>query len=250
MTDEDKEFEAKLVEYQELQHLRDIWSKGMGAREQIFIPLGAAIVSFFVTVYLKSLDGSSPDVKIYFLFIGWALFSLIMFYWRYLSHIVDQQIVGMYPRMLELESQLGMEMQASYYYRNLNLKAKNRLAEIVSGLTCEELKKWDYRKFKRYLSANKSNSPYYYLLKVWDDFVSVNNAPWFNKFLARCCRVHLMNYSVTSRGHAIQNVIIGCMIGFWLTIDLFVAIPQLCLSIKILLLIVFSALFALLFARF
>lgn len=193
-----KKFKAKLVEYQEIQHLRDLWSKGMGGREQIFIPLGAAIVSFFLTFSLKFYL-ESPKIGIYFLLIGWGLFSLVMVYWRYLSHHVDQQIVGMYPRMLELEKDLEMETQASYYFRNLNQESKNYLARELGNVTSTEVNNWDYCTFKNYIrNQNLNKKPHDYLLSVWDKF---------------------KNHSVTSRGHAYGNILIASIIGIWLVID-------------------------------
>lgn len=197
MTDEkEMKFKAKLVEYQEIQHLRDFWSRGMATREQIFIPLGAVIVSFFWTFYLTSPNNST---RIYFPIIGWVLFFAIMSYWRYLSDHVDQQIVGMYPRMLELEKDLGMEVQGSYYFGNLNRESKNYLAKELGNVTDTVVNNWDYRDLKDHIHKQKlTEEPHDYLLRVWKKF---------------------KKNSVTRRGHAFEEKLITLIIVIWFLID-------------------------------
>ena len=135
-----------IEEYKELQYLRGLWSSGMGGWGNIFVPLAAAIFAFFVTQYLTT-DCSGNNVI--FLWVGWVLFLVVMLYWRLTVHHIDQQIVAMYPRMLELEGILGMEMQSSYYFNNLREKAKISLANKIN-ISYDELKKWDYRIYKKH----------------------------------------------------------------------------------------------------
>ncbi|HEC93042.1 MAG TPA: hypothetical protein ENI51_08650 [Candidatus Atribacteria bacterium] len=173
-------------EYEQLQRLRELWSRAIMTWGQIFIPLGAAIIAFFVT---QLLDFANRGWATPFLFIGWTLFSLCMIYWRWIVHQIDRQIVGMYPRMLELEKERKMETQAAYYYRNLNKKSIKYLANKLE-IPFEELKNKDFREFKRKV-AQKGDNPYDFLLDVWDKF---------------------LYDSVTSRGHSFQDWVVGILI--------------------------------------
>ena len=166
-------------EYKEIQGLRALWWRSIMTWGQIFIPLGAAIISFFITQLLNFVDRGwgSP-----FLLLGWALFTFCMVYWRWVAHNIDSQIVQMYPRMLELEKSLGMETQASYYYSNLHKRAKQQIAKRI-GVQYGELKQMKYRDFVQKISAKQINS-YDLLLTVWDEFGPK---------------------SVTSRGHKLQD---------------------------------------------
>ncbi|MEA1893981.1 MAG: hypothetical protein U9N36_02015 [Euryarchaeota archaeon] len=115
-------------EYEEIQKLRQLWSRAIMTWNQIMIPLCAAIITFFVTQLLKFKE---IGWGFQFLLFGWILFTALIIYWRFLVHHIDHNIVGMYPRILELEKEKGMETQADYYFRDLNKKSKKKLADIM-----------------------------------------------------------------------------------------------------------------------
>lgn len=172
-------------EYEQLHQLRELWSKAVMTWAQIFVPLGAAIIAFFV---IQLPDFADRGWAIHFLFIGWFLFFLCMVYWRLVAHHIDRQIVGMYPRMLELEKEKGMETQTAYYYRNLNKKSIKYLANKL-GVKFNELKNRNFRQFKS--KAALKGDPHDFVLDVWDKF---------------------LHKSVKSRGHMPQDVIVGILI--------------------------------------
>ena len=176
-------------EYEQLHRLRELWSRAIMIWGQIFIPLGAAIIAFFVT---QIPDFANRGWTTPFLFIGWALFSVCMMYWRWIVHQIDRQIVGLYPRMLELEKERKMETQTAYYYRNLNKKSIRHLASKL-GIPFDELKNQDFREFKR--KVGQKGDPHDFLLDVWDKF---------------------RHNSVTSRGHNFQDWIVGVLIVIFL----------------------------------
>lgn len=207
-------WDKKLEEYKEIQHRREFLSKSMQTWGQIFIPLSTAIVSFFVAQFLMSNTTTLSTLNIWFLWVGWGSFLLAMVYWRSVVHHIDQQIVGMYPRMLELEKDLKFQIQASYYLRNLNPEAKKYLADLIK-VPYEDLKNWDYRALKKHFLTNKLDSIYHNLLKVWDWFVLEENAPFTYKLSTIILGIRFVNYSVTSRGHRRQNVIITLLIVIW-----------------------------------
>lgn len=128
-------------EYEQLQRLRELWSRAIMTWSQVFIPLGAGIIALFVTQLpnFASQGWSTP-----FLFVGWMLFTLCMVYWRWVVHHIDRQIVGMYLRMIELEKERKMETQTAYYYRNLNKKSIKYLASKLE-VPFDELKNQDFR---------------------------------------------------------------------------------------------------------
>lgn len=214
MTDE------PIYEYEQIQRLRELWSKAIMTWGHIFVPLGAAIIGFLVS-QLPKFECSGRGCS--FLLIGWCLFTGVMVYWRWVVRDIDNAIVSLYPRMLELEEKLGMELQASYYYQNLNEKAKKRLATYI-GKDYDYLKDWDYRAFKDYIKKHEKNnsSPHSFLLKIWDEFVLKDDyfseKLWINKlWISHITRP--VNYSVTSRGHGPQNfVILVIIIAFFILI--------------------------------
>lgn len=176
-------------EYEQLHRLRELWSRAIMTWGQIFIPLGAAIIAFFVT---RLPDFVNRGWATPFLFVGWALFSLCMIYWRWIVHQIDGQIVGMYPRMLELEKERKMETQTAYYYRNLNKKSIRYLANML-GIPFNELKNQDFREFKRKVA--QKGDPHDFLLDVWDKF---------------------LRNSVTRRGYSFQDWVVGILIVVFL----------------------------------
>jgi len=171
-------------EYEQIQRLREIWSRTIMTWGQIFIPLGAAIIAFFAIQLPQFID---RNWGFQFLLIGWFLFSICMFYWRWTVRHIDGQIVQLYPRMLELEKIQGMETQTSYYYNNLSKQARKELAEELKKLNIQvnEREKLSYRDFVRKVSRHKVQD---LLLAVWDKYETG---------------------SVKSRGHRCQNIILG-----------------------------------------
>ena len=184
-------------EYEEIQKLRQLWSHGIMTWNQIMIPLCAAIITFFVTQLPKFME---KGWGFYFLLFGWTLFTMVVLYWRSLVHHIDFNIVGMYPRMLELEKEKNMETQADYYYRNLSNKSKKYL-ENKFNLGSNELKNYNFRQFKdKVIENNKEDNPIDILLGLWDEY------GW---------------NSVNSRGHGIQNLMFGILIIIFLILILF-----------------------------
>jgi len=178
-------------EYEQLHRLRELWSRAIITWAQIFVPLGAAIIAVFVSQLPSFAD---RGLGTHFLLVGWVLFSSCIICWRCIAHRIDKQIVGMYPRMLELEKKSGMETQTAYYYRNLSRESKNYLADKLN-IPFNEIKNQDFRGFKRKVSQ-KGNA-YDFLLEVWDKF---------------------RRKSVTCRGHVSQDgvgvaLIVGSLIA-------------------------------------
>jgi hypothetical protein len=84
---------------------------------QVLIPLGAAIVAFFVSIASAGgFDGSDFS----FLIVGWAVFSICMFYWRWIVYNINKQIVGLYPIMLRIEKEKKWDIHLRYYFANLS----------------------------------------------------------------------------------------------------------------------------------
>ena len=96
------------LEYELIHKIRINWSDAMMRWRQISLPLCATIVSFFVLL----------NVKLWLL--GWFLGLCVLLYWRFIEKHIDTQIVEFYPRILELERQLGMEFYSHYIFNNLN----------------------------------------------------------------------------------------------------------------------------------
>ena len=124
---------------------------------------------------------------------------MVVLYWRSLVHHIDFNIVGMYPRMLELEREKNMETQADYYYRNLSKKSKKYLGNKLN-LMSNEFKDYKFRQFKdKVRENNNENNPIDLLLELWDEY------GW---------------NSVNSRGHGIQNLMFGILIIIFLILIL------------------------------
>lgn len=172
-------------EYEEIQKLRQLWSGAIMTWNQIMIPLCAAIIAFFVT---QLPEFKKIGLGFQFLLFGWILLTTIIIYYRLLVHHIDFNIVGMYPRMLELEKEKGMEIQADYYYRNLNNNSKKYLAKIAK-IEINQMEKFKFRDFKEKIKEiNHEETAIDLLLKNWDKF------GW---------------NSVTGRGHGIQDIGLG-----------------------------------------
>ena len=200
-------------EYEEIQKLRQLWSRAIMTWNQIMIPLCAAIITLFVTQLPKFKE---VGWGFQFLLFGWILFTALIIYWRLLVHHIDHNIVGMYPRMLELEKEKGRETQADYYFRNLNKTSKKELADKIE-VEFKEIKTYKFRDFKNKVKENNNKetfmtqrdtrehennkvfsyqkTPIDLLLEIWDEL------GW---------------KSVTSRGHGIQNWTLGVLIALFL----------------------------------
>lgn len=104
-------------EYEQVQRVREMWSRSIMIWGQVLIPLGAAIIAFFVSIASTGgFDGSDFS----FLIIGWAVFSLCMFYWRWIVYNINKQIVGLYPIMLRIEKEKKWDIHLRYYFGNLS----------------------------------------------------------------------------------------------------------------------------------
>jgi len=176
-------------EYEEIQRLRELWTRSMITWGQISIPLGAGISALFISQFpiFKKLGWGAQ-----FLLIGVGLFSIIMIHWRLIAHRIDNQIVNFYPRMLELEKENGFEAHATYYFENLSERAKNYLAHRL-GIDCKKFRKnYKFRDFKKAIHEKKlREKPIDLLLKVWDDY---------------------HKDSVGTRGHKMQDFTVGLII--------------------------------------
>ncbi len=103
-------------EYEQVQRMREMWSRSTMIWGQVLIPLGAAIIAFFVSIASAGgFDGSDFS----FLIVGWAVFSICMFYWRWIVYHIDKQIVGLYPIMLRMEKERKWDIHMRYYFANL-----------------------------------------------------------------------------------------------------------------------------------
>ena len=84
------------------------WTDDMMRWRRISLPLCATIVSFFIVINLELWS------------VGWFLGLCILLYWRRIEKHIDAQIVEFYPRILELEKELGMKFYSHYIFNNLN----------------------------------------------------------------------------------------------------------------------------------
>jgi hypothetical protein len=132
-------------EYEEIQKLRQLWTGSIMKWNQLMIPLCTAIIAFFITQLPELMK---INIAFQFLLFGWFLLIIVIIYYRWLVHIIDDNIVGMYPRMLELEKEKGLEIQSDYYYRNLNNRSKNYLAQLIK-IDCNQMNKLNFRDFKK-----------------------------------------------------------------------------------------------------
>lgn len=179
-------------EYEQIQRLRELWSKSIMTWAQVVLPLSAAIVAFFVTQARSKTGWDFP-----LLIIGWALFSLVMVYWRCVVHHIDEQIVALYPDMLRLDKTQGWETQTRYYYNNLSKRAKEHLWGKLLGQTGVAP---TYDTFKE--KANEKKEEHYKLLhEVWSKYGF---------------------HSVGSRGHAPQDIAVLLVTTFFLVVVLWV----------------------------
>lgn len=113
-----------------------------------------------------------------------------------MAHELDKQIVGLYPRILELEQQLRMSTHARYYYNNLSGRARRDLAQIL-GVGVGDLPR-DYRQYE-IVASRQGQDPFNILLNIWGRH---------------------RNSSVTSRGHLAQDIVAGVLTAIALGIAL------------------------------
>lgn len=164
-------------EYQELQHLRDLWTHAIMTWAQIFIPLGIGIISLIIAQLHTFIES---NLGFQFTFLGWLLYSATVAIWRVMARQIDGQIVQLYPRMLELEKEHKMEIQTRYFFNNLRKEAKKKLAKLSEGKDIQT-KEWKYEDFR-----DRAGTAFYdMLLLIWK----------------QCGRK-----SVNSRGHFVQNI--------------------------------------------
>ncbi len=104
-------------EYEQVQRMREMLSRSIMIWGQVLIPLGAAIIAFFVSI---ASAGGFDNSDFSFLIIGWAVFSLCMFYWRWIVYNINKQIVGLYPIMLRIEKEKKWDIHLRYYFANLS----------------------------------------------------------------------------------------------------------------------------------
>ena len=191
-------------EYEQTIKLRELWTRSIMIWGQVLIPLGASIIAFFV--YQTAKDGfSSNDFSI--LLIGWCLLAICMFYWRWIVHHIDEQIIELYPVILKLESEKGWEINIRYFYNNLSEKSNKRL---IHELGLESLP------------------------KIYDDFVDeVSKKSKVKKvsekgidqygLLLDCWRRYGIK-AVSDRGHKPQDIAVDIILAFLLFLVLLLVI--------------------------
>ena len=162
-------------EYEQLGKLHEMWSKFIVTWGQVFVPLGIAIIAFFISI--------APDKSPWLLLAGWLLFIVCMVYWRCNVCHIDKQIVNLYPRFIKLESRSGWEIQSRYYYNNFSDEAK--------GFIRHELG----------LPSNPID---------FDDFANVAQKQDLTSYgLIGAAHARLGHKALRSRGHLQQNIIIA-----------------------------------------
>ncbi len=181
-------------EYEQVQRLRELWSRSITTWGQVLLPLGAAIIAFFV---LLSKVGTG-HTNFQLLFIGWLLFTICMVYWRLVVYHIDRQIIELYPAMLRLDSTNKWDTQTRYYFNNLANRSRNYLRHQL-GL--EHLPD-NYDDFVDG-AKHQHRDHYGLLLSVW--------------------RSHGWR-SVTSRGHMIQDIAVFTAVVLFLVTILWVGI--------------------------
>ena len=173
-------------EYRHIQQLRELWSQGIMTWLRVMVPIGAGIFGLFAYIGQLGQIRTWPWAPL-FPFFGWCIFAIFMITWRFVVHHIDRQIVGMYPRMIELEQHLRMATNTRYYFNNLSERGRAALANGL-GIDVQELRRRDnrrlnYRRYER-MALGQGQDPYVLLLGVWD----------------------ALGYdSVGDRGHRIQN---------------------------------------------
>ena len=92
-------------EYKLIQELRELWSQAIMDWLRLMVPIGAVLFGLFS--YIGYLDELRKLSLVWLLpILGWGIFVTVLVTWRIVVCHIDKQIVGMYPRMLELEQGL------------------------------------------------------------------------------------------------------------------------------------------------
>lgn len=180
-------------EYEHIQDLRQTWSGFIMGWLGIMVPVAAAFDGLFS--YIGKVSNFSYSWV--FPLLGWLIFVIPLITWRVVVHHIDQQIVGLYPRMLELEQQPQRQWhtQGIYYFNNLTNQARHFLLEHILALPGDQARIINYQQYRDICSSN-GQDPRGLLLNIWDCFLG--------------------HQSVTSRGHLIQHVAVGiiCVMTF------------------------------------
>jgi len=190
MNPQDKDTSIK--EYEQVQRLRDLWSRNIMTWGQVFVPLGAAIIAFFA---LQGGAGTgAPNFVL--LMLGWGLFTICTVYWRWVVHHIDEQIVGLYPVMLRLESINNWDIHTRYFFNNLAKRSRDYLCHQLG------LEHWtnDYDEFVEE-TRRQGRDQYGSLLSVWREY-------GYN--------------SVSDRGHKIQDIAVFIVVVLLLILVLWI----------------------------
>jgi len=192
--------EASMGEYKQVQRLRELWSRSIMTWGQVFIPLGAVIIGFFASQ--AQVGTISPNFEL--LLIGWGLFTICMIYWRWVVHHLDEQIIGLYPVMLRLDSTNNWDTQTRYFFNNL----ANRSREYLRTELGLEHRPEDYDTFVEETRRQRCDH-YSLLLSVWREYG---------------------RNSVADKGHKIQDIAVLIVIVLFLVYVLWIEMGGLALS--------------------
>jgi len=177
-------------DYRDMQETRKLYSGLIMGYNSIFIPVGAGAIALAIYSFRENVCGNFDIIPISL----WFLFATSMICWRLLCHHVDNQIVDLYYRMMELEEMLGEENQCRYYYSNLNNKGKKMISDSLDKVEYKEIN--TYHKFKDICKQRQRN---------------------FYTILLNTCHT-LGKNSVTARGHDKINYTVGAVGMFFLII--------------------------------
>ena len=204
-------YEQARDEYQQIQQLRSSWSGFIMGWLGVMVPIGGALFGFFS--YLGQ-TGKVPSLPWSWLLpiLGWLIFVILMFTWRIVVHHIDRQIVGMYPRMIELEQRLGWSVNTIYYYNNLSRAGRQILQRFLPHL--DDLPERRNYLLYRQACERRGIDPHGLLLNAWEE----------------------EGYqSVGSRGHTVQDFAVFFVSIAALVIACFLArSPENCLLILVL----------------
>ena len=194
-----KHKETFMDENEQVLRLRELWSRHIMTWGQVLIPSGAAIIAFFTSQ--AKVGTTTPNFSL--LLIGCLLFSICMFYWRWIVHHIDEQIVGLYPVMLRLDSTNNWDTQTRYFFNNLANRSRDYLCQQL-GL---ERRPEVYEEFVEE-ARRQGYDQYSLLLSVWRKYGS---------------------NSVSDRGHKIQDIAVFIVVVPILIVVLWIKIGTLAL---------------------
>lgn len=146
-------------EYEEIKNLRALWTQGIITRDNIFIPLMLGILAVSASQFPVF---RSANLALQFLLVEGILLLIAALYWRLIAHRTDDQIVGMYGRMLELEKQNKMETQTRYFYSNLSRKCKTKIREVFCDFPT-------FENFKEEVKKKNGKDHYDFLYDLWKE---------------------------------------------------------------------------------